>query len=209
MINKGILKKSLCETFIFLIPVTNWVTIFNFHIVKTASFNQNVLFYYLESTMAISIEDAQQFILAELRKAQKKSVLNSSELHWANYDVHLNTTVTKLMHIEKIPDPNQVGSSINRNYQERQALDLKINTLRRAVSDALWELCRRGILRPGTNHVGSMHASVNEIHEGFTVTTYGQNWLEAYTQEDTLPATPDRFTQIFDGFQRLKINFMA
>lgn len=149
------------------------------------------------------IEDAQQYVLGELRKAQKKSALNSSGLHWADYDVHLNTTVTKLMHIKQIPDINDVVNSLNRSYQDRQALELRINTLQRAVSDALWELCRRGILRPGTNHLGSQHASVNDIHEGFTVTAYGQNWLETYTQEDILPATPERFTQIFYSFQAL------
>ncbi len=153
--------------------------------------------------MAVSIEDAQQFILSELRKAQKKCMLNSSEISRANCDVHFSTTVTKLMSVNKITDPNDITGSLNRSNQDRQALELQVNNLRSVVSDALWELCRRGILRPGTNHTGSLYLSGNEIHEAFTLTGYGQNWLETYTQEDTLPATPDRFTQIFDSFQVL------
>lgn len=151
--------------------------------------------------MTTLVENAQQFILGELRKAQQKSSINNGELHWANYDVHLGTTAAKLRQKEQIADPNDPARSINRSYQDRQALELRITALNRAVSDALWELCRRGILRPGTNHTGNMHASVNEIHEGFTVTTYGIEWLNTYTQADILPATPDSFTQIFSSFQ--------
>jgi hypothetical protein len=153
--------------------------------------------------MSISVEDAQHFILGELRRSQKKSLINTSELHWANYDVHLDTTVSKLRQADKIPDPNQPGANLSRNFQDTQALQLINSNLFRAVSDALWELCRRGILRPGTNHTNNLYATVNELHEGFTVTTYGLEWLNTYTQEDVLPATPDRFTQIFDSFQSL------
>ncbi len=154
--------------------------------------------------MSITAEDAQQFILGELRKGQQKLKLHTSEVSWANYDVHLDTAVRKYMNANKITDPNAAGlGHLSRDYQQTQALQLQFSKINRAFSDALAELCRRGILRLGTNHVGTLSAHVNEVHEGFTVTSYGQEWLEKYTQEDILPATPDRFSQIFSGFQPL------
>jgi hypothetical protein len=43
---------------------------------------------------------------------------------------------------------------LNRSYQDRQALELQVNNLRSVASDVLWELCRKGILRPqGENYL--------------------------------------------------------
>jgi hypothetical protein len=79
--------------------------------VKAILYNQNTPFRFKEESMAVSIEDAQQFILGGLRKAQKKSMLNSSEISRANCDVHFSTTVTKLMTANKITDPNDITGS--------------------------------------------------------------------------------------------------
>jgi len=61
-----------------------------------------------------------------------------------------------------------------------------------------WELCRRGVLRPGVNNyqVGREEQYVN----GYTVTPAGKRWLTVAGQYDYVPIEPGRFSKILDSF---------
>jgi len=62
--------------------------------------------------------------------------------------------------------------------------------------DAVWTLCRNGILRsdppnPNTNGTDS--------GQGFTVTSYGKKWLEEVSGYECIPAEYGRFSQLLSG----------
>ena len=62
---------------------------------------------------------------------------------------------------------------------------------------AAWELCRRGVLRPGVcNYRGQETEYVN----GYTVMPAGKKWLADADECDYLPIEPGRFSKMLDGF---------
>ena len=62
---------------------------------------------------------------------------------------------------------------------------------------AAWELCRRGVLRPGIVCFG---AQDTEYIDGYTVMPAGKKWIKEATQYDCLPIEPGRFSKLLDGF---------
>ncbi len=86
--------------------------------------------------MSLTIDEAQEFIISHVRDwTQGGTVLAK-----ANYDIHLNTTVD--VHIDKHKIPTSYPSN---NKGQSKCI------FRFVFADALWDLCRKGILRPGTN----------------------------------------------------------
>ncbi len=61
--------------------------------------------------------------------------------------------------------------------------------------DAAWELCRRGILRPGECRLSSSGARGHLLGLGFSVTRFGEQWLEELGDQCT-PSSPDRYAQM-------------
>ena len=63
---------------------------------------------------------------------------------------------------------------------------------------AAWDLCRRGVLRPGV----STHSNYEQggFVNGYSMTPAGKKWLKDATQYDSLPIEPGRFSKLLDGF---------
>ena len=62
---------------------------------------------------------------------------------------------------------------------------------------AAWELCRRGVLRPG---VGNYLEQETEYVNGYTVTPSGKMWLADAGQYDYVPIEPGRFSKLLNSF---------
>ncbi len=62
---------------------------------------------------------------------------------------------------------------------------------------AAWELCRRGVLRPG---VMDWRGQETEYVNGYTVTPAGKKWLAEAGQYDYVPIEPGRFSKLLDSF---------
>ena len=63
---------------------------------------------------------------------------------------------------------------------------------------AAWELCRRGVLRPGIQTYRGQEAG--GWANGYTVLPAGKQWLAEATQDDCLPIEPGRFSKLLDNF---------
>src|SRR5262249_52722833 len=62
---------------------------------------------------------------------------------------------------------------------------------------AAWELCRRGILRPGVQHFGLQATDEGSAGAGYSITPFGRTWLkESAGRYDYVPTEPTRFAQI-------------
>ncbi len=59
--------------------------------------------------------------------------------------------------------------------------------------DAAWELCRRGIIRPGIRTWGEQATDDGSAGNGFSVTPYGRRWLQSEERHLSVPTEPERF----------------
>jgi hypothetical protein len=63
--------------------------------------------------------------------------------------------------------------------------------------DAGWELCRRGILRPGVIHMDAQATDSG----GYCLTAAGRRWLEQMDDSMFIPTEPGRFANIIERFR--------
>jgi len=63
-----------------------------------------------------------------------------------------------------------------------------------------WELCRRGILRPGIKQEGEQATPDGASGNGYSITPAGRKWMVEAGQYDYVPTEPGRFSKILDSF---------
>lgn len=80
------------------------------------------------------------------------------------------------------------------SFTENQAL----TELFPAFADAAWELCRRGILRPGVSEWQGQSTDEGSAGSGFSVTPFGRMWLAEGETDTFVPTEPERFAQLLE-----------
>jgi hypothetical protein len=80
--------------------------------------------------------------------------------------------------------------------QNRQADERKVRELSPAFYAAAWDLCRRGILRPGVCVMGAQATNEGAAGNGYSVTPFGRTWLAESDRDDFVPTEPGRFAQM-------------
>jgi hypothetical protein len=66
---------------------------------------------------------------------------------------------------------------------------------------AAWELCRRGIIRPGVRRMGEQDTSDGSAGNGYSITPFGRTWLAESDRDDFVPTEPGRFASMLRPFQ--------
>lgn len=66
---------------------------------------------------------------------------------------------------------------------------------------ACWELCRRGIIRPGVRIMGAQATPDGSAGDGYSITPFGKSWLLESDRDDYIPTEPGRFAQMLKPFQ--------
>lgn len=64
-----------------------------------------------------------------------------------------------------------------------------------------WELCRRGILRPGVNEYGAQATDQGNAGSGYSITPFGRQWLAEADRDDYVPTEPGRFAQMISVYR--------
>lgn len=67
--------------------------------------------------------------------------------------------------------------------------------------DAAWELCRRGILRPGVRYFGAQATADGASGNGYSLTPFGQQWLREANHDDFVPTEPERYAELLARYQ--------
>ena len=140
--------------------------------------------------MHVIIDDAQQFIIGVLKEVKIKNQMHTNPFAWGGYDVHLSYVIPRYITLQ------------NNLPNQRRPDSQEVEKLFMPFSEAAWNLCQKGILRLGKSQL-SGGAMQQEVGVGFTITSYGHQWLERADISDLLPATPDRWVYAFDAFQSL------
>ena len=78
------------------------------------------------------------------------------------------------------------------NFQQERHLQEMIPVF----YDAAWDLCRRGILRPGVRGWNAQATADGASGNGYSITPFGRNWLDEAESDDFVPTEPERFAQI-------------
>ena len=67
---------------------------------------------------------------------------------------------------------------------------------------AAWELCRRGILRPGVETYQSQATSGGGSGDGYSITPFGKTWLAEAQSDDFVPTEPERFGEMLASHRK-------
>jgi len=66
---------------------------------------------------------------------------------------------------------------------------------------AAWELCRRGIIRPGINMMKAQSTEEGSAGDGYSVTPIGRQWLSESDDDNYVPTEPSRFSEILKPYK--------
>jgi hypothetical protein len=67
---------------------------------------------------------------------------------------------------------------------------------------AAWDLCRRGILRPGVRAFEAQATADGASGNGYSITPFGQQWLAEGDRDDFVPTEPERFAQMLAPYRQ-------
>jgi hypothetical protein len=67
---------------------------------------------------------------------------------------------------------------------------------------AAWELCRRGVLRPGLISRGHGDVGHNEVGAGYSVTKQGRVWVDRAGYEELATVIPGRFLELLTSHEK-------
>ena len=68
--------------------------------------------------------------------------------------------------------------------------------------DAAWELCRRGIIRPGVHNHAAQSTPEGSGGSGYSITSFGHQWLKEEDKDVFIPTEPERFAQMIEPFRK-------
>lgn len=137
------------------------------------------------------IDDAASYLLEYIRTPRSADGYPSY-----GYEIYLpNVVAGYLVEVER----NTTHHSQLRDSQRARELSS-------TFYDAAWDLCRRGILRPGVKRLGGQ--SDNGTGNGYSVTALGRSWIEQDTPSPLI-SDPSRLGALFSALsERLGRGFL-
>lgn len=125
-------------------------------------------------------EDSSNLLIGWLRDGKQ------SRYSSYGYDVYLPNLVR--IHLEK------------KHGNDGQKVEVELRELMPVFFAAGWELCRRGILRPGVHSYGAQATSEGNAGAGYSITPFGRRWLQETGHDDFVPTEPGRFAEMLNNF---------
>jgi hypothetical protein len=87
--------------------------------------------------------------------------------------------------------------------QENKSCDVnnpRVRELSPNFYAAAWELCRRGVIRPGVHTLGEQATSDGSAGNGYSITPFGETWLKEFDRDDFVPTEPGRFASMLKPY---------
>lgn len=95
--------------------------------------------------------------------------------------------------------PHVVGDFIGAAFWDDERT--KVKELSPYFYSAAWELCRRGILRPGIQQFGGQATNDGNAGNGYSITPFGKKWIDEANQDTFVPTEPERFAEMLKPFK--------
>jgi hypothetical protein len=113
------------------------------------------------------------------------------------YGVYLPNVMRNYLKESGIPEPHT-----------QAVMESQSDSLWPVFYAAGWELCRRGILRPGIKNYRGQATADGASGNGYSVTPFGEKWLREADGGDYAPVEPGRFAKMLaDNGQRFGPGF--
>lgn len=122
------------------------------------------------------IEDAERLIIRWIREKPRTEDSNYG------YDVYLSNVIRWHLRASGERDHHAIVRSISDFWH--------------IFAAAAWELCRRGVIRPGVRHLNTQSTEHGSAGEGYSVTPFGAQWAAESDLDDFVPTEPQRFAQM-------------
>jgi len=99
--------------------------------------------------------------------------------------------------------PNIIKSYIKSTFPniDRSGEYEKERELSPIFFNAAWDLCRRGIIRPGVKISGEQSTSDGSAGNGYSITTFGLQWVQESEKDSFVPTEPGRFAKMLHPFK--------
>lgn len=97
--------------------------------------------------------------------------------------------------------PSLIRAYLERNRVDHFQIDNQLIRLSPLFYSSAWELCRRGIIRPGISAYGNQSTEDGNAGNGYSITPFGQTWLEEDSHNDFVPTEPERFAKMLEPFR--------
>ena len=104
------------------------------------------------------------------------------------YDVYIHSVIYAHLRAE---NPRRQPHEFDQEYLELSSV----------FYAAAWELCRRGILRPGVRGANESVTERGSGGEGYSITPMGRMWLAQAPDEQFIPIGPGRYEAMLAPFR--------
>jgi hypothetical protein len=134
--------------------------------------------------VSIPHEDAMALLVRWMRELDSGDNVNYERY---GYEIYLPGLLTRFL----LTDRKMLHSDAEREMYE-------------TVSDfyaPAWDLCRRGILRPGIRKYGAQATDAGNAGNGYSITPFGRQWLREADRDTFVPTEPERFAQVLARFR--------
>ncbi|MBK9924714.1 MAG: hypothetical protein IPP66_05405 [Anaerolineales bacterium] len=130
----------------------------------------------------MNIEDVEKIIIQWVKDGAKTEYSNYG------YDVYLPNVIRSLLAKE--------GIDAEREGQIRK------RELSPYFYAAAWELCRRGIIRPGVKIMGEQATVDGSSGNGYSITPFGKQWIDEGNRDAFIPTEPGRFAEMLAPYKQ-------
>lgn len=127
-------------------------------------------------------EDAMKYIVMWIRDGERTDRSNFG------YELYIPNVIRAYL----------ASIHINDSHEKHPQLTYRLTPV---FLNAAWELCRRGIIRPGIKNIGEQETRDGSAGSGFCITPFGRRWVEEANQDIFVPTEPERFAQMIAPFR--------
>lgn len=97
--------------------------------------------------------------------------------------------------------PNLARVYLTNRGTPQMELEQSVKEMMPMLYAAAWELCRRGILRPGVEAYLGQATPDGASGNGYSITPFGKKWLAEAQSDDFVPTEPERFGEMLANHQ--------
>lgn len=133
---------------------------------------------------SITQKDSILFIIKWLRMGSPTGALPNY-----GYDIYIPNVIQNYIESELNIDKGHIDVI----YQKK----IKLSPI---FYNAAWELCRRGIIRPGVRSMDDQSTESGSAGNGYSITPFGRQWINESDKEAFVPTEPDRFAEMLKPF---------
>jgi hypothetical protein len=137
---------------------------------------------------SVYAENASELLISLLRQClSRPASARAGSFPSYGYDVYLPSLLRPYLASKGFPYPGGQEEELGRIMPMLYA--------------AAWNLCRRGILRPGIREYQAQATADGASGNGYSITPFGRKWLAESDRDDFVPTESERFARLLGRYR--------